>query len=978
MSEQTSNPSSEQRTAPPAVPLATVRFQFTKDFRFEHAAALVPYLASLGISHIYASPFLKARSGSTHGYDIIGHAEFNPEIGSHEDFERMVVALHAHGMGLILDFVPNHMGVGGHDNAWWLDVLEWGRTSPFASFFDIEWDPVESALSGKVLLPVLGDHYGLVLERGELELRLDEQRGTLSVWYYDHRFPVAPACYPGVFARAREALGESGKALDPLIEGFERIGHAGPSVQEQALARREADELRRQLAALLVSDPAAAEAVRSAVAAYKGSPEDPGSWVPLHELIEAQAYRLAFWRVASDEINYRRFFDVNDLAGLRIIENDQLFELAHQLVFRLIGDGKLQGLRLDHIDGLYDPVAYCRKLQDRAGYLLIQAHASGRGMAPPQHPTLALREPLYLLVEKILAHDEKLRPDWPVSGTTGYEFMNLVHGLFVDPAGEQPLTEAYERFIRREADYGEVAAEAKRLIITSNLASELKVLSSMLYRLARQNWSTRDFTLTGLRGALVDVATYFPVYRTYVTGEHIDETDRMYIDRAVEAAKLNTRAPDLSIYDFLRSVLTTDLARDPGKGYVAEDVIRFAMKFQQFTGPVTAKAVEDTTFYRFFRLVSLNEVGGEPAVWGTRPETFHKANDERLRALPFSMLATATHDHKRGEDTRVRIDVISEIAADWAARVERWAGMNRARVARIDGRPAPGLNDQYLFYQTVVGAWPLELRAPDSDGLGDFAERILAYMLKATRESKHRTSWTAPDQRYEKALESFVRTVLDPAQSGEFLRDLVAFQKRIAVAGAVNGLAQTLLRLTVPGVPDLYQGTEFWDQSLVDPDNRRPPDWEARRQALEAGGDAADASALLESWRDGRIKQHVIASTLRWRQRCPALFALGEYVPVAAEGEHAERVLAFLRRHEGCTMLVVVPRLAAGLIGEARTPLVPAEAWGNTRLRLGGQGGGSALTDRLFGLKLSPGEDGAIAVGDLLRSFPVGLFEAEG
>ena len=965
----------EPRHAPPAVPRATIRLQFTKDFRFVDAAALVPYLASLGISHIYASPFLKARAGSTHGYDIIGHAEFNPEIGSPEDFERMVETLHAHDMGLILDFVPNHMGVGGHDNAWWLDVLEWGRASPFASFFDIEWDPIESGMAGKVLLPVLGDHYGNVLERGELELRLDEERGALSVWYYDHRFPVALSGYSGVLARARTALGEEGAALGPLVEGFERIGRTGPSVQEQALARRDADELRRQLAALLAGDPGVAEAVRGAVAAYRGTPAEPRSWTPLHDLIEAQSYRLAFWRVASDEINYRRFFDVNDLAGLRI-ENPELFELAHQLVFRLVAEGKLQGVRLDHIDGLYEPAAYCRKLQDRAGYLLIQAAAAGRGMLPPRHPGLALREPLYLLVEKILAHDETLRPDWPVSGTTGYEFMNLVNGLFVDPAGEASLTETYERFIRREADYAEVAAEAKRLIITNNLASELKVLASMLYRLAQQNWSTRDFTLTGLRRALLDVATYFPVYRTYVTADHVDDMDRRCIDRAVDAAKRNTRSPDLSIYDFVRSVLTTDLARAEGRGYVAEDVVRVAMKFQQFTGPVTAKAVEDTTFYRFFRLVSLNEVGGEPTVWGIDPGAFHAANARRLRELPFSMLATATHDHKRGEDTRVRIDVLSEIATDWAAHVARWAGMNRRHVAVLGGRPAPGLNDQYLFYQTVIGAWPLEIMAADDPALGGFAERVAAYMLKAARESKHRTSWTAPDQDYEQALEAFVRAVLDPARSAEFLADAAAFQARIAVAGALNGLAQTLLRLTVPGVPDLYQGTEFWDLSLVDPDNRRPPDWEARRRALETGGEAARAEELLANWRDGRIKQHVLAATLRLRDRRCALFALGDYGPVAAEGPRADRVVAFTRRHEGCTMLVVVPRLAAPFLDRASEPLVPAEAWEGTRLRLD-LPGRTVLTDRLFGSTLSLGEDGTVPLGDLLRSFPVGLWEAE-
>ncbi|HYE50245.1 MAG TPA: malto-oligosyltrehalose synthase [Azospirillaceae bacterium] len=953
------------RPAVPAIPRATVRLQFNRDFTFDHARALVPYFAALGVSHLYASPFLKARPGSTHGYDIVDHAAFNPEVGDEAAFDRMVQELHAHGMGLILDFVPNHMGVGGSDNPFWLDVLEWGAYSPYANFFDINWE----AGGGKLVLPVLGDHYGAILERGELALKLDQ--AGFSVWYYTHRFPVALRDYPRLLRAVLAQLvdGQGRRRLAEIISRLDALKAGGRTADKLLPMRRQADELKGELWALAEAEGHVRHALDVALDRLNGTAGTPDSFRELHDLLERQAYRLAYWRVAADEINYRRFFDVNELAGLRM-ERPELFELAHRLVFRLIGDGRLQGLRIDHIDGLSDPKGYCDALQQRAAYLLDMQGGAAQGGATAPTPGLHLAQPLYLLVEKILARHERMREDWPVAGTTGYEFMVLVNGLFVDPAGEATLTQAYERFIEREAPYEEMLLTAKRLIIGRNLASELNVIARELHRLAQGNWSSRDYTLTGIRRALTEVVAHFPVYRTYITERQIAEDDRRFLDWAVERARKGAEAGvDLSVFDFMKAALSGDLARERRPGYKPADVWRTAMKFQQLTGPVMAKSLEDTLFYRYFRLVSLNEVGGDPDRFGATPSAFHHVNQDRLKRYPFQLLSTATHDHKRGADARVRIDVLSEMAEEWGRRARRWSRLNRLKKRDIDGLPAPGRNDEYLLYQTLVGCLPLELTGPEDPGLADFAERLLAYMLKAVRESKYRTSWSAPNADYESALERFLRGILDPARSPGFLADLFDFAARVGPAGAVNGLSQALLTWTAPGVPDLYQGTEFWDLSMVDPDNRRPPDWEARRRALEEG---ASPEALLEGWRDGRIKQHVVATCLRLRRDRPALFGRGDYVPLEASGKHAERVVAFLRRNGSQVAVAVAPRLAAPLLEGADRPLPPADAWEDTVLHLPDLPEG-ALTDLMTGEGVAVPEDRRLPLSALLRCFPVAL-----
>ncbi|MCB9948602.1 MAG: malto-oligosyltrehalose synthase [Rhodospirillaceae bacterium] len=967
------------QAAPPAMPRATYRLQFNQSFTFDDAAALVPYMAELGISHVYASPFLMARAGSLHGYDITDHNRFNPEIGDAQSFDRLVAQLHQHGMGIILDFVPNHMGVGGSDNPWWLDLLEWGQASPFADFFDIDWSPAEPTLTGKVLLPFLGDHYGNVLERGELKLHFDEARGVFSVRYWDHIFPVAVRDYPTLLRAVRERLEKPSGTLSALITEFGSIKPARRSVRQQAVTHRRVDELKTRLAAMVRERPEWRAAFDGMLGLYNGQPGERSSFQLLHRLLERQAYRVAYWRVATAEINYRRFFDINDLAGLKM-ERDDLFEVSHQLLFRLIGEGKVQGVRLDHIDGLYDPGAYCRRLQDRAAFLQMQREGGAALPVPGGVVTLKERGHLfYLVVEKIMARHEHLRERWPIDGTTGYEFMNLVNGLFVDPEGERALTVTYNRFIGRRPDFEEMVVEAKRQMVETNLASEFNVLANDLHEIARQSWSTRDFTLPGIQEALLAIVSNFPVYRTYVSERGISDGDRRNLDWALSRARRGgfRGSVDPELLDFVYQVLSTDLTRIRGIGYRKRDILRTAMKFQQFTGPVMAKSVEDTAFYRYFRLISLNEVGGEPTRFGVSPSAFHYLNQERQKRYPLTMLATATHDHKRGEDTRVRISAISELGLEWRQRVSRWSQLNKLRRGDDDDPNTLSRNDEYLFYQAMLGSWPLGEADDPSATLSTFADRMVAYMIKAVREAKVHTFWSQQNPAYEQGLEEFVRSVLDPKRSAVFLADFARFEARIAPIGALNGLAQCLLKLSVPGVPDTYQGAEFWDLSLVDPDNRRPVDFDCRRRALAEMGtvlDPARLDGLLDTWRDGRVKQYVIARILALRNRWPNLFTEGDYIPLEVTGDQSDRVVAFMRRGVDCLLVVVVPRLVAPLLEERDRPHPPAEIWGDTAILLPEPAGTETVEDIFTGRSWP--STGPIALADLLSHFPLAALAA--
>jgi (1->4)-alpha-D-glucan 1-alpha-D-glucosylmutase len=883
------------KAGPPPIPRATYRLQFHKGFRFQDAAALAPYLARLGISHVYASPYLKARPGSTHGYDIVDHGILNPELGGEAEFTAMAAAFRANDLSQVLDFVPNHMGVGGADNPWWLDVLEWGPDSDYAGWFDIDWKPDRPYLDNKLLVPFLGDQYGAVLESGQIDFRFEPESGGFAVWVYDtHKLPICPLHFTRVLRNDHPELERLGDAFSDL-----------PNWRPRVHAR--ARDLQAELAALVREREDVRDAVQAAVARLNGQPGKLDTWKALNALIQDQHWRAAHFRVAADDINYRRFFNINDLAGLRM-EMPELFEHAHRFVFSLLEEGTLEGLRIDHVDGLLDPKGYLERL---------------RQAAP---------RPFYLVVEKILSRHEALREDWPVQGTTGYEFTNLILGLLVDPAGEEGFTRVYADFTRGEQPFAEVVRDSKLRIMLNEMAGELNTLARNAARVARQSPCTTDFTHNILHRGLREIVACFPVYRTYVDGSASPtDADRRDIDWAIARARRNETDVDPSVFDFLHRLLTADLVAEPRSGFSRHSVVRFAMRVQQYSGPVMAKGLEDTAFYRYNRFVALNEVGGHPDHFGVSLTAFHKMNAERATRWPHAMLSTSTHDTKRGEDTRARLAVLSEIPEEWGRQVETWSRILRARRGDVEGTAPPDRNDEYLFYQLLLGAWPAELTGtglPDALALRSFCERIENAMVKSMREAKRHTTWASPDTAYEEGMLGFLREALDPSRSAAFLAAFLPFQERIARLGFRNTLVQTALKLTLPGMPDIYQGTELWDLTLVDPDNRRPVDYGLRTALLEEvsatrGSDRAGTmAALFDRWHDGRLKLALTAALLAHRRAVPALYAEGSYEPVAASGPKADHLCAFARSHGEDMLLVVAARFPARLEAEP--------AWGET------------------------------------------------
>jgi len=863
------------------IPRATYRLQFHPAFGFADAAALAPYLGMLGVSHVYASPYLKARPGSSHGYDIVDHRLLNPELGDEQDFRAMVAAFHEHSIGQILDFVPNHMGIGGAENVWWQDVLEWGEGSAYAGWFDIDWDPDPRALRGKVLVPFLGHQYGEVLEAGDLRLRFQPETGDFAVWGYDrHKLPICPLHYERI-------LGDAVPALERIGDAFSGLPNWHPHV-----ARR-ARELQGELAAIARDCDDVREALDHAVARLNGEPGQLETWSKLDALIKDQHWRAAHFVVAGDDINYRRFFNINELAGLRM-ELPELFDHAHGLVFDLLRDGTLDGLRIDHIDGLLDPKGYLVRLRETAP------------------------RPFYLVVEKILAPHETLRDDWPVEGTTGYEFTNLVLGLLVDPAGEAALSQTYTDFIAVDAAFGEIVRDCKVRIMTNEMASEMNVLARVATRVSGQNPRTADFTRNILQRALTQIIACFPVYRTYVDSDAAPaEADRRDLDWAVAQARRNEPDVDPSVFDFLSRLLSTDLVAQPRSGFSRHSVVRFAMRVQQYSGPVMAKGLEDTAFYRYNRFIALNEVGGHPDHFGISIAAFHKANAHRAAHSPHAMLATATHDTKRGEDVRARLAVLSEMPDEWARQVHLWNRLLRAHVGDLDGTAPPDRNDEYMFYQLLTGAWPAKLTDAaelDPGAVCAFAERLVPVIIKTVREAKLHSNWNAPNAAYEEALLGFVRAALDISRPNAFLDSFLPFQARVAKLGASNSLVQTALKLTLPGMPDIYQGAELWDLSLVDPDNRRPVDFAHRLRLFEATMAAladdrpAAMMEMLENWRDGRIKLAVTATLLVLRRQLPMLFADGGYEPLPLSGPSTDDICAFARASGDDALVVIAAR----------------------------------------------------------------------
>jgi (1->4)-alpha-D-glucan 1-alpha-D-glucosylmutase len=956
-------PESEHKVASPREPLtprATYRVQLNSSFTFKDATAIVPYLAELGISHVYCSPYFRARAGSNHGYDVVDHNSLNPEIGDRTDFERFVTELRAYGMGHVLDIVPNHVGIMGADNAWWMDVLENGQASMYADFFDIDWSPANPALAGKVLVPVLGDAYGVVLESGEIVLRFEPESGSFSVFYHEHRFPLDPRTYPRVLDRVLTRT--SNTELETLRRVFSELPDRHEPTEQQIKERHQEKESRKSaLADLYAADRAVAEAIEAGVGSFAGDPKEAASFDALHELLEAQAYQLAYWRVASDDINYRRFFDVNSLAALRV-ENEAVFEATHKLVLELVGAGKIDGLRIDHPDGLYDPAGYFKRLQQR--------------VAEVTSNTATL--PIYLVVEKITASFEHLPPDWPVHGETGYHFANVVNRMLVDAATRARMDRVYRGFIDENLEWPNVAYECQHLVLRRSLSSELNFVANRLARIAQTDRRSRDFTFNSLRHALAEVIACFPVYRTYIA-ESVSDNDRRYIEWAVAAAKRRRSAIEAPVLDFVRSALLLEL---PAPTQRSRDRLRaFAMKFQQITAPITAKGVEDTALYRFNRLTSLNEVGGEPDAYGTSVQAFHADSQYRAKYWPQEMLGTSTHDTKRSEDVRARINVLSEMTMVWRKTIERWNRMNRTRKREVDGQPAPSLNDESLLYQTLIGTWPLgELEAP---GHGAFLERIEAYLIKAAREAKVRTSWANVNTDYEDALKQFVHTTLELREGNLFLSDLMAVQRRLTRFGLLNGLSQALCKFTAPGVPDTYQGNEIWDFSLVDPDNRRPVDYAQRRRMLAElrdlqEPDAGRVRALVDNLGDGRCKLYLTWKVLQFRREHEELFRRGEYLPLRVSGEHASNLCAFARRYEGGLVVVIAPRLYLRLLGDRDQPPLGAEVWENTVVELprGYDIGSGGLRNILDGAEVAPvkqGERAGILAAAALDHFPVAL-----
>ncbi|WP_043831761.1 malto-oligosyltrehalose synthase [Muricoccus aerilatus] len=928
----------------PATPRATARLQFHKDFPLDAAVPLVPYFAKLGISHLYASPILKARPGSTHGYDIVDPNRINPELGGEEALERLVAALRAHDMGLILDIVPNHMGVGGADNGWWLDVLEWGPQSPFAMFFDIDWNPPDPDLTNRMLAPFLGAPYGTVLESGDLALHFEPESGKIYAEYFEHRFPIAPPTY----AMLLSATGE------PMLTGLAQTFRA-LSASDDPEAARAAASLALDMLARHAGTPEGRAQIDAVIAAH--DPKDEEGRARLHALLEAQHYRLAWWRAATDEINWRRFFDVTSLGGLQV-ERPPVFEATHALILKLYEDGLIDGVRVDHVDGLADPRGYCRKLRRR-----LQALESHRPESVPHG------EPL-LLIEKILAPHEKLRRDWMVDGTTGYNFMDEVSAVLHDPEGADPLAALWHDQTGRPADFGEEAREARRQILRYNLASELNGTAAALRRIAARDLKTRDFTPTAISRALTEVLVHFPAYRSYVGIAGRNEADRRLLDWAMAGARRTVRATERPLLDLLDSWLGGDPPRHLPHAQRRER-LRAAVRFQQLSAPVAAKSVEDTAFYRYGRLISRNEVGSEPSHFAITPAAFHATCRERAKFFPRELLATATHDHKRGEDTRARLAVLSEIPDEWAATLTRWTRLNTVLKKEVDGEPAPDATDEIMLYQSLIGAWPLDLDPADEEGVAALVKRLAAWQEKALREGKRRSEWAVPNEPYEAACRDFITAMLAMDRPSRLREEVAALVARLSPAGAANGLAQTLIRCTAPGIPDLYQGTEFWDFSLVDPDNRRPVDFPAREAALNADEAPAD---LLSHWKDGRVKAAVIARTLALRARQPALFATGEYIPLEAQGPLAAHVLAFARREGEAACITVVTRLPVKLLGEGGLPLVPDEAWAETSLALPPALASLRFRDALGGDAVPEGT--SLPLGVLLGRLPVALLEA--
>jgi (1->4)-alpha-D-glucan 1-alpha-D-glucosylmutase len=973
-----------RKTQPVYTPSATYRLQFNHLFTFDDAAKLVGYLDELGISDVYASPFLMARPGSLHGYDVTDQSRFNPEIGDEDSFVRLSADLQRRGMGLIADVVPNHMCVSHASNTWWWDVLENGPSSPYANFFDIDWHPPKEELSNKVLLPVLGDQFGRVLENKQIQVAYQE--GQFEIAVYDTSRPLAPGTWTTILepaaSKLRDQLGPSEEHVAELESIITALGHLpGQSETDDAKIRerhREKEIVRRRLSALLEASPEARGAIQAALDDINGQPGDPRSFDRLERLLESQPYRLSFWRVAIDEINYRRFFDINDLAAIRV-EDSEVFSAVHALIFDLVRRGHISGLRVDHPDGLFEPEKYFRYLQDACKAWSAPIKSNGNG-----HRNGSDRS-FYIVAEKILTGNEPLRTSWMIEGTSGYNFLNLVNGIFVDHSREKAFQQIYKRFTGWSGEFDDLACDSKRLILQVAMSSELNVLARKLDHISEHHRWYRDFTLESLRDALREVLAAFPVYRTYVhsDSQEVDPEDRRQIAAAIREAKRRNPAISQPVFDFIQNVLLLERPNGLSESQRASWNL-FVMRFQQLSSPVMAKGIEDTAFYRYYPLASLNEVGGNPSRFGISVSGFHRRNLIRAEQWPNSMNATSTHDTKRGEDVRARINVLSEMSGDWYRAIRRWREMNRGLKTKVDGLLAPDANEEYLLYQTLVGAWPLVPMNAEEHRL--FTVRIQAYMAKALFEAKIHSSWINPNAEYERAVHGFVAGILDTSGKNAFLADFLQFQPQVARAGIWNSISQLLLKIASPGVPDFYQGNELWSFHLVDPDNRGPVDYESRRELLSKlrAKSPDDPAALMDRLVahpcDGAIKLYVTSRALRFRKDHRHLFQVGTYVPLLVDGGHARHGIAFARASEEEILIALAGRFFLKLRDSRGIP-VGENVWGDTRVVLPKQFEQRRFEDVLTGGTIEVQEHNGNAVIPLARAFehcPVALLYARG
>jgi (1->4)-alpha-D-glucan 1-alpha-D-glucosylmutase len=925
------------------IPVSTYRLQFNPSFGFKEAREIVEYLSELGISDIYASPIFKAREGSPHGYDVVDLGKLNPALGTPEDFEELIKELKNQKIGWIQDLVPNHMSYSG-ENEMLMDVLENGESSIYFNFFDVDWNHTYDSMRKRILAPFLGRLYGESLEDGEIRLIYDHNGFAIN--YYDLKFPMSMQSYLNIITyrsnTLRKRLGENNPDFIKLLGIFYSLKNLPAPGEDITQRYNQIKFIKRMLWELYMSNNEIRGFIDENIKIFNGEKGKPESFNLLDSLLSEQNFRLSFWKVAAEEINYRRFFSINELISLRI-EDEAVFNHTHSLIFKLIKEGKFTGLRIDHIDGLYDPTNYLKRLWEKLGEV-------------------------YIVVEKILDLEEELPHFWPVQGTTGYEFMNYLNGIFCDKRNEKAFDRIYSSFIDSTIIYEDLVAEKKRLIIGKHMAGDIDNLAHLMKRVSSKHRHGSDITLYGLRRALVEVIAQFPVYRTYSGQDVFRERDEIYIKEAVKKA-MHTNPGLSNELDFIEQFLLVKFGE-----YLSEEeknqCIHFIMRFQQFTGPLMAKGFEDTTLYIYNRLLSLNEVGGSPNKFSISLEEFHRFNKKRAELWPHSMNATSTHDTKRGEDIRARINVLSEIPKEWEINIKRWTRLNKKRKKHVNGKIVPDKNDEYFLYQTLIGAFPFY-----EDEYNNFVIRMKNYMIKAVREAKVHTNWLKPDTDYEEAFISFIDEILKPSDKNQFLKEFLPFQNRVAFYGVFNSLSQILIKITSPGVPDFYQGTELWDLNLVDPDNRSPVDFEKAKEFLrdikkrEKEDILTLMNELISTKEDGRIELFLIYKALKARNEKRELFEKGNYTPIEVNGKYKDHIVAFGRNLENTWAITIVPRLLTYLIKKGEFPL-GQQVWADTYVNLP-KGFRSLWTDAITTSAFE--YEKTLPVGKILGHFPVAL-----